>query len=113
MDNEKKQSNEQKSTESWWGTTCCGSQGSSEAFQSCCEEVRGAPDCRSMMDKCVKGCRWLPLVPVTIGVLFLLLGYCIDAEVIRVLWMILAGLTILVGAFVLLMMRLMIRACTG
>ena len=113
MDNEKKQSNEQNRGESWWGTACCGPQDESGGSWNCCGGGGGARDCRSMMDRCMKGCRWLPLVPVAMGVLFLLVGYYVDAEVGRVLWMILAGLTILMGAFGFLMMRLMRRACAG
>jgi hypothetical protein len=113
MDNEKKQSSEKKPAEGWWGTACCGPQGRFEAFPSCCEDVRGASDCHSMMDKCMKGCRWLPLVPVVIGVLFLLLGYHLDAEVTRVLWMILPGLVILAGVCGLWMMRVMRRVWGG
>jgi hypothetical protein len=113
MDNEKKQSSEKKPAEGWWGTACCGPQSRFEAFRSCCGDANGAPDCRSMMEKCMRACRWLPLIPVAIGAMFLLLGYYLDAEVTRALWMILAGLAILMGAFGLLMMRLMRRVCAG
>lgn len=113
MDNEKKQSSEKKPAEGRWGTACCGPQGWPEAVRSCCEDASGASDRRSMMDKCMRACRWLPLVPVAIGALLLLLGYYLDAEVTRGLWMLFAGLVILMGAFGFLMMRMMRRAWAG
>ena len=113
MDNEKKQSTEKKPAEGWWGTACCGPQGRFGAFQNCCEDVRGAPDCRSMMEKCVKACRWLPLIPVAIGAMFLLLGYYLDAEITRALWMILAGSVTLVGIVGLIMAAMMRDMCRG
>ena len=113
MDNEKKQSSEQKPAEGWWNAACCGPQDRFEAFRSCCPDAGGTQDCRPMMAKCMKACRWLPLIPIVIGAMLLLLGYYLDAEVTRVFWMILAGLVILMGALGFLMMRLMRRACAG
>jgi hypothetical protein len=48
---------------------------------------------------------------VIIGILLLLLGYVLDAEVTRILWMTAAGLVILMGAFGFLMMSLSKRMC--
>ncbi len=59
-----------------------------------------------MMSKCMRMCRWFLLIPVVFGIALLLLGYYLDAEITRVLWMLLAGLVILMGAFGFLMMGL-------
>ena len=48
-------------------------------------------------------------MPVILGILFLLLGYYLDAQITRILWMIAAGFMILMGTFCLLMMSKMIR----
>ncbi len=59
----------------------------------------------------MKGCRWFPLIPVVLGILLLLLGYYLNAEITRILWMAAAGFVILMGTFGLLMMSKMIRIC--
>ena len=76
---------------------------------SCCEpsDAGAMPDCCkgtnepegpcSMMSKCMKGCRWFPLMPLTIGIGLFALGYFLDAEVVRVLWLVLSGIMILAG----------------
>jgi len=48
---------------------------------------------------------------VILGILFLLLGYYLDAEITRILWMLAAGFLILMGTFCLWMMSKMIRIC--
>ena len=53
--------------------------------------------CQPMMGPCIKGCRWLLLAPVVIGIGLLLLGYYLDARVMRIVWMVLAGFPILLG----------------
>ena len=63
-----------------------------------------------MMNKCMKGCRWFLLIPVVLGISVLLLGYYLDAEIVRVLWMVIAGLVILVGACAALMMCVMVKS---
>ena len=78
----------------------------SEMMNKCCEGMRGTNDCRSMMAECMRKCRWFLLLPVIIGILLLLLGYVLDAEVTRILWMTAAGLVILMGSFGFLMMSL-------
>jgi hypothetical protein len=59
--------------------------------------MNGTDDCSSKMGECMKKCRWFPLVPVILGAALLLLGYYLDAEITRILWMIVAGLVILMG----------------
>jgi hypothetical protein len=81
----------------------------SEMMEKCCEGMSGNDDCSSMMAKCMNRCRWFPLMPVIFGIALLLLGYYLDAEIIRTLWMIAAGLSILLGTLCLLMMSKMTR----
>jgi len=80
---------------------CCGTvedkQKMAEMMDKCCEGMSGTDDCSSMMSKCMKKCRWFPLIIVIVGIFLLLLGYYLDAKVIRILWMILSGLIILMG----------------
>jgi len=58
-----------------------------------------------MMKECMKRCRWCPIIPVILGIFLLLLGYYLDAEITRILWMAVAGLIILLGTFGLFMMN--------
>jgi len=92
METKEKTSNENK---------CCGTvedkQKMAEMMDKCCEGMSGTDDCSSMMAECMKRCRWFPLILVIVGIFLLLLGYYLDAEVIRILWMILSGLIILMG----------------
>jgi len=111
MKNEEKRNNENKFTEKCCDTSCCGGQGMFYAMAERCEGMSGPGDCRSMMAECMRKCRWFLLIPVIIGILLLLLGYILDAEVTRILWMTAAGLVILMGAFGFLMMSLSKRAC--
>lgn len=104
MANKEKRSNERKFAEKCRDTSCCGWQGMSEAMAERCEGMSGPGDCRSMMAECMRKCRWFLLIPVTIGILLLLLGYVLDADVTRILWMTAAGFVILMGAFGFLMM---------
>jgi hypothetical protein len=106
MENEEKRNNENKFTEKFCDTSCCGWQGMSEAMAKCCKGMSGPGDGRAMMAECMRKCRWFLLIPVIIGILLLLLGYVLDAEVTRILWMTAAGLVILMGAFGFLMMSL-------
>ncbi|MHC4324896.1 MAG: hypothetical protein ACYSUX_11560 [Planctomycetota bacterium] len=111
MENEEKRNNENKSAEKYWDTSCCGGQGMRKAMAECCGGISGSGDSGSMMAGCMKMCRWFPLIPLIIGVTFLLLGYYLNAEVTRILWMIAAGLMILMGVFGFLMMSLGRRMC--
>ena len=106
MANEEKRNNDNKFAEKCCDTSCCGGQGMPEAMAKCFEGMSGPGDCRSMMAGCMRKCRWFLLIPVIIGILLLLLGYVLDAEVTRILWMAAAGLVILMGFFVFLMMSL-------
>lgn len=56
-----------------------------------------------MMRECMKACRWCSFMPVFFGVILFLLGYFLDAEVVRILWLIFAGFIVLMGIFMFIM----------
>lgn len=59
------------------------------------------------MKECMNRCRWCPLIPITFGIISFLLGYFLDAEIVRILWLIFSGLAILMGLFCFIMMSVM------
>ena len=67
------------------------------------------PDCHKGM----KACRWFPLVPIMLGIALLLLGYFLNPEITRVLWMVAAGFVSLMGVLCLTMMFKMKKMCTS
>lgn len=75
----------------------------------CCESTSDTDECSSMMAKCMKGCRWCPIIPVILGTILLLLGYFLNPETIRVLWLILSGVVVLMGLFCLIAMNIISR----
>ncbi len=77
----------------------CGEEGT-----NCCETGK--------MEKCLRACRRLPLAPLALGSLFLALGYYLDPEVTRVLWMLLSGTLVLGGILGFFAMRGMIKKST-
>ena len=99
MKNAEKRTNENEFTESCCEASCCDGQGDS-GMGGCCGSNGDHP---SGMGKCMSRCRWFPLMPVILGVILLLLGYYLNAEITRILWMITAGFWILLGGFGLIM----------
>jgi len=106
MEHEETKNSESRFTEKPSDTPCCGGRGMSDFFSQCCDGMSGPRDCGSMMAECMKKCRWFLLIPVLMGAVFLLLGYFLDAEATRTLWMAAAGLVILMGFLGFLMMSL-------
>lgn len=64
---------------------------------------------KEMMKECMKRCRWCPLIPMTLGIIFFLLGYFLHAEPVRVLWLIFSVIMILMGLFCFIMMSAMTK----
>lgn len=62
-----------------------------------------------MMKACMKKCRWCPLIPITFGTILFLLGYYLDAEEVRLLWLIFTGFMVLMGIFMLIMINTLFR----
>ena len=60
---------------------------------------------KDIMQACMKGCRWCPLVPVVLGIILFLLGYFLNAETVRVLWLVFSCFPILMGLVTLIMMN--------
>ena len=63
----------------------------------------------TMMRHCMRSFRWFPLIPLGIGVVFLLLGYFLSAEAVRVLWLILSTIPIILGVLGLILTSTMMR----
>ena len=64
---------------------------------------------KDMMQACMKGCRWCPLIPLVIGVILFLLGYFLDAETVRSLWLVFSCFPIVMGLMALIMMNTMFK----
>jgi hypothetical protein len=107
MENEEKQNDRNKFEDGSWNTSCFGWRNMPEAMAKCCEGLKGPGGSKSMMAGCMKMCSGFPLIGIVFGITFLLLGYYLDAEVIRALWMILAGCVVIMGTFGLILMRSM------
>ena len=63
------------------------------------------------MNKCMKGCRWFPLIPIVLGIALLVLGYFLNPDITRILWIIAAGFVILMGIFGVVMISKMKQIC--
>lgn len=55
------------------------------------------------MMRMMKYCRWCAFMPITFGAILFLLGYFLDAEVLRILWLIFTGFMVLMGIFMFIM----------
>ena len=111
MENEEKRNNEDKFAEGCWDTSCFSGQGMPEMMAKCCGGMSGSGDSRSMMAGCMNVCRWFPLVPMIFGIVLFVLGYYLDASIIRVLWMLFAGFMVVMGTFGLILMGTMKKMC--
>ena len=107
----KEKTNNKKEFKGWPNMSCCGMQDSQKTIPDCCKSVREDDSCRSIMNKCMKGCRWFLLLPIVFGIAFLVLGYFLNPEITRILWMIAAAVVILMGTFGLIMMNKMKQIC--
>ncbi len=92
----------------WPNMPCCGTQ-SSQSMPDCCKNIGEAYNCRSMMSECMRRCRWFPLIPLIICIGLFALGYFMDSEVVRVLWMVLFGTMLLMGILCFVIMNVMVR----
>lgn len=61
----------------------------------------------SMMSECMKRCRWFVLFPVLLGIGAFAIGYYLNAESVRTLWLILAGTMVVMGVAGMAMMMFM------
>ena len=101
----KEKTNDEKEFRGWPNMSCCGMQGSHETMLDCSKSIEEDDNCRSMMNKCMKRCRWFPFVPVVLGIALLMLGYFLNPEITRILWMIAAGFMATMGVFGFVMMN--------
>ena len=101
MSDENGQQKKERRRDNAW--SCCGT----EDWRTCCSpdaDSKGAFGWRSEgmprgMGKCFSVCRYFPLVPVIMGAGFLALGYFLSPESVRVLWMVGAGIAVVMGLF--------------
>jgi len=61
-----------------------------------------------MTKESMKGCRVCSFIPITFGIIAFLLSYFLDAEIVRILWLVFSGLIALFGTFILLMMNTLV-----
>ena len=66
-------------------------------------------DMMAMMKGCMKGRRWCAFMPIAFGIVLFLLGYFLNSEVVRILWLTISGSIILMGIFCLIIMRSMTK----
>ena len=64
---------------------------------------------KDMMRACMKGCRWCPLIPLVIGVVLFLLGYFLNADTVRILWLVFSCLPIVIGLVALVITNTMLK----
>ncbi len=57
----------------------------------------------------VRGCRWCAFMPITFGAVLFVLGYYLDAEVVRILWLIFTGFMVIMGIFMFVMASVFFR----
>jgi hypothetical protein len=62
-----------------------------------------------MMHHCMRAFRWVPLVPLGLGIFLFLLGYFLSADTVRILWLVSAAIPIIIGLLGLLMTSAMSR----
>jgi len=113
METQEKRNDEKKTMETWPTMSCCGTNTDSWEMPGCCKSMFGTGDVNSMMDKCMRMCRWFPLVPIIFGISVLLLGYYLDTSTSRVLWMFIGGFIALMGLLGLILAGRMRRMCCG
>ena len=111
MTSEERINNENKFANNFWDTSYFDEQGIPEMMVKCCGGMSGSGDYRSMMAGCMKVCRWFPVIPVIFGIVLLLLGYYLDASIIRIFWMLFAGFIAVMGIFGLILMGKMRKMC--
>jgi hypothetical protein len=106
--NEKRQSEPTQAKAS-----CCGPENISGEMPDCCKDFGKSDKCHTMMAKCAKLCRWFPIIPVILGIALLLLGYYLNPEITRILWMAGAIVVTSMGVLGLIMINMIKRTCCG
>ncbi|MFC1765497.1 hypothetical protein ACFL6U_25925 [Planctomycetota bacterium] len=102
QDHEPNQGRPGRGPEQW--ANCCHGIGKTDSG------IHSDIDMQHAMAKCFSCCRYFLLVPIVLGISFLLFGYYLSPDVIRSLWMIGAGVAVGMGLIGALVMR---RFATG
>jgi len=65
-------------------------------------------NCLALTNSCMKLVRWFPYSLVFTGLALFVLGYLLEPETIKTLWLVITGLLTLFGLFILAMINLVI-----
>ena len=107
MDRKSNERQEHDSRRFRWGperwARCCPGMGVAESAPSVGEEGQ------SPMARCFSCCRYFVLFLAIMGIIFLAVGYYVNPEVIRTIWMIGAGVAVVMALFAAVLMRRMAR----
>ena len=110
MHTNEKTNDKRESAETFAGGFCRGMQAWMK-MPDCCAGMPATEDCRSMMSKGMKVCRWFPLIPIIVGIGLFVLGYYLNTEIARVLCMVAGGFLALFGLMGLIMAGRMRKMC--
>ena len=113
METKEKRNDKKKTVATWPNIFCCGTGDGPWEMPGFCKSISETGDFSSMMNRCMKMCRWFLLVPLILGITLLLLGYYLDASITRVLWMFSAGFIALLGILGLILAGTMKKMCCG
>lgn len=80
----------------------------------CCQSKSDLSYLESMkkcmfMSKCMKMCRWCPVMLIAFGIILFLVGYFLSPEIVRILWLFSSVLWVLMGVGCLVMMQVVCR----
>ena len=107
-----KTSAKQESAETF-GSMSCPGMWPQMGMSGWCTGMAATDDCRPMMSRGMKACRWFPLIPIVAGFGLFILGYSLHTEIARVLCMVAGGGLALCGLLGLLLAGRMKRMCYG
>lgn len=106
-------SNEQQQRAETFPPMFCRGMRPPPGMPDCCAGMVATDDCRTMMSKGMRACRWFPLIPMIAGIGLFILGYYLNAELARVLCMVAGGTLALCGLLGLMMAGRMKKMCCG
>jgi hypothetical protein len=65
---------------------------------------------KEMMKHCMEKCRWCPLIPLIMGIIIFALGYYLDAEIVRIVWLVFSSIMILMAIIGFIMMQIIYKS---
>ncbi len=82
---------------------CCDKNNSKDTQECCSSEINEGK--MEFMQGCMKKCRWFPGVMLILGIVAFLLGYYLDAEVLRTIWLIQSVFVVFMGTIAIVIMN--------